>query len=216
MPFIGGISLIGDPTFDARESIVRWDPKGGKRARGVAWIKGLKQRVPASWFAPYSSMIRDRVSSYCLRDDLICRTPRSKWDLGAKSLVLWWPNHLRGHLSYGAEVTVRAGRWLGRWFSTSPAPGRAFTRWVLDRSSARDEAALWPIWEPESLNAWAISPEQMIEMAGGQPGVATECWTWITYGGCYFTLSARPGSEWRLEWEDDPDLGMLVRAVFEE
>ncbi len=121
-PFISGIALLGDPTFDSRESIVRWDPERG-RDLGIAIHTRITGRVPKGWFAPYPRVIRDRVSSYCLSDDLVCRSPKRWQDLVVRTLALKLSKNLEGHLSYGAETADRAGRWLAKHLPALPSFG---------------------------------------------------------------------------------------------
>ncbi len=192
MPFIGGVTLLGDPTFDSDESIVRWDPKEDRRDLGVAHVKGLRHLVPDHWYAPYSWMVRSRVSSYCLGDDLICRAPRRWSDFGLRLLALKLPGNLDGHLSYGSETVVRAGAWLARFLPSSSLAARTFAQSVLNDAQAGDLASLWDVWADDYS-----SPQALVTAMNGQPGHVEGCYLFtVDYSHCQSRLDASPDSRW--------------------
>ncbi|MEQ7846963.1 cutinase family protein [Nocardioides kribbensis] len=201
MPFIGSVTLFGDPTFDAREEIVHWSPARG--GLGVAHIGRFAKLVPDSWYAPYSRMVRDRVSSYCLEDDLVCRTPRGWFDLGLKAMALKWTRHLRGHLSYGGDEIVKAGKFASKWFPPGTGAVRAFVQEALDAAHAGDTDALWNMWSPD---AEEYLPCDLVDDVGGLPGRVDSCS--VIYANCYVWLDADPGQQYSVRIRntfDDPD-----------
>ncbi|GAA3833451.1 cutinase family protein [Nocardioides panacisoli] len=171
MPYIAGVVLLGDPTYSSSEPIVRWDPTGGDSDLGIGWAAAFPKRVPASWYAPYSWMIRDRVSSYCLADDLVCRIPHRWEDLVYRALATKWATKVTDtHLSYGSQATVRAGQWLAKFVPPSTKAARAFAQQVLDWGQTGDADALWSVWDAYT------TPERFISHMAADPGGVVNCY----------------------------------------
>lgn len=200
MWFMGSVLLFGDPTYDSTEEISRWGykpPRG--RDLGIAHAAGITKLAPKSWFAPYSDMIRHRVSSYCLVDDSVCRTPHRWGDLGLRLLLPLWTARLEGHLAYGGDEMAAAAKFASRTFQFSTAAVRQFAQQALDSAAAGDEDWLWENWAEDSYDYW---PDEMVADMGGLPGVVDGCS--MVYGGrCLVWLEADPGVRWNLTMQGD-------------
>lgn len=192
MPFLASVTLFGDPTYDSREEISRWGHKPAwGHDFGIAHLARMTRLAPDAWFAPYSWMVRDRVSSYCLKDDLVCRTPRRWDDLLLKTLALKWSSGLEGHLSYSGDVIDAASKFGAKSFTPVPTGMEAFAQEVLHRAEIGDVDWLRGVWGPY-YDYW---PEDLIADVGGSSGTVDSC---SYYGACLAILANDPSVRWSM------------------
>lgn len=121
---IRSVVLYGDPAYDSREKIVRWNRPSARR-HGVGHAAAMLKVVPNWWLDPLPIAVRPRATSLCLTRDVVCRPQPYVLGWGALHFFQWLVDLKVGteiHTTYVRTEAVKAGaKWIGDRLPT-PSP----------------------------------------------------------------------------------------------